>query len=684
MRGMEIGDWWTGDWWTGDWIGEWLGRRYSCGMRDAAVMQGSWSRQREAVLLAGILLLAAALRMGWPGLTEFKGDEARLLRLSLQMARLEAFPLRGISSSVGLPNFPASVWLYTLPLVLWRHVLAATLYTGLLNVLAVLGTWWLTRRMWGPRAALAAALLFAVCPWAVAHSRKIWAQNLLAPLVVGWGISAILGFVDRRAWMVTVHLLLLALAAQVHPAGAALVPASAFFLVFFRRRLQPRAVLAGLGVALLTAAPFLVYLARAEGATRRFVDLLLIGRGDVGGLSLTPWRYVLLLSTGSEIHSLAGPEQYRAYLERLPPMTLVYALWLALMAGGALWLLQRLRHRRRGDEKADAALILVVWLLAPPLFFTFFPSDTALHYLLPVYPVPFVLAGLGYRLVEQRTAPFMSLALVISAALQVWAWAHLLAFVAAQATPGGFGTPLAHHLQAVDEAQRLLQETGAQEALIAGRGEDPGESEFAAVYDVLLSATPHRFVNATRSAVFPTAPAVVLLDTGLSGEAAAQYRAAAAARRDVALREGEGALQIVALPAQAAPEPPIRLPEPAILANYVKLLGFGVAQDDGALTWLVTWQTADSPVPADYHFFNHLLDGDGQRVAQADAAAFDPAQWRQGDVVVSAFTLETPPQAPLPWTMRVGMYAFGSGENVPVIDVAGNAAADAVEVAIGD
>jgi hypothetical protein len=175
-----------------------------------------------------------------------------------------------------------------------------------------------------------------------------------------------------------------------------------------------------------------------------------------------------------------------------------------------------------------------------------------------------------------------------------------------------------------------------------------------------------------------------LLDTGLPGEAAAQYRAAAAAQRDVALREGEGALQILALPAQAAPEPPMRLPEPAILGNYVKLLGFGLAQDAGPLTWLVIWQTADSPVHADYHFFNHLLDGDGQRVAQADAAAFDPAQWREGDVVVSAFTLDTPPQAPRPWTVRVGMYTFGNDENVPVIDIAGNAAADAVEVEIGD
>jgi hypothetical protein len=100
--------------------------------------------------------------------------------------------------------------------------------------------------------------------------------------------------------------------------------------------------------------------------------------------------------------------------------------------------------------------------------------------------------------------------------------------------------------------------------------------------------------------------------------------------------------------------------------------------------WRLTWQTADGPAGRAFHFFNHLLDAGGQRVAQADAAAFDPGQWRQGDVVVSSFAMEVPGEAQSPFTMRVGMYIFGSGENVPVLDVAGNAAADAVAIEIGD
>ena len=103
---------------------------------------------QEWLLVAVLVGLAGLLRMNWVGISEFKADEARLLALALDMADGQ-IAMRGISSSVGLPNFPMSVWLYALPLVVWPHPYAATLFTGLLNTLAVLGCYWLVRRYWG-------------------------------------------------------------------------------------------------------------------------------------------------------------------------------------------------------------------------------------------------------------------------------------------------------------------------------------------------------------------------------------------------------------------------------------------------------------------------------------------------------------------------------------------------------
>lgn len=646
-------------------------------------------RFSEGLLVAAVLLLAAVLRMDWPGLTEFKGDEARLVAIALEMAQFETFPLRGISSSVGFPNFPASVWIYALPLMAWRHVMAPLLFTGLANVLAVAGTWWLVRRLWGPRAALAAALLFAVSPWAVVHSRKIWAQNLLPPLVVGWAISAFLTFVEDRPRFLALHVFLLALAVQVHLAALSLLAPSVLFLILFRRRVRWKPLLAGAAIALLTMAPFAIYLSERAGIVGTIGEM---ATGGSVSFNLLPWRYALLLSTGSEIHSLAGPQQFRTYLQRLPPMWPVYGLWLALMATGVLLALRQVIRGARATGGAHrtqppAAIILLIWLVAPPLFFMLAPFELALHYLLPILPAPFILAGIAVEHVFRRFRGVglpLVLAGIVGAGLQIFAWATLLGVVATQATPGGFGTPLTLQLEAASAARDLAQQTGAGEVLIAGRGADPGEIEFAAVYDVLLWDLPHRFVDAQNTTLFPATPSVVLLDAGLNEEQTALYREAATTRREAPLRPGEGALHILTVPARSAPAPQTRLPEQPQFANYVKLLGYSAApgREQGSMEWLMWWRTADSPLGARYHFFNHLLDAAGQRVAQADGAAFDPAQWRQGDVVVSRFRLDGIGDLQGPLTMRVGMYVFPTLENVPVLDVAGNAASDAVEIGI--
>ena len=64
-----------------------------------------------------MFFLAAVLRLGAPGITEFKRDEATLSRLALDLAKGEDFPILGIGSSVGFPNAPINVYLFAIPYV---------------------------------------------------------------------------------------------------------------------------------------------------------------------------------------------------------------------------------------------------------------------------------------------------------------------------------------------------------------------------------------------------------------------------------------------------------------------------------------------------------------------------------------------------------------------------------------
>jgi 4-amino-4-deoxy-L-arabinose transferase-like glycosyltransferase len=644
------------------------------------------SRRHEVALVTALLLLAALLRLGWPGLTHFQADEARLYTRALAMAREGELATHGIASSIGFPNSPVSVWFYALPLLLWPHVYSATLFTGLANLIAVAGWWWIVRRYWGPLPALAALLLFAVAPWAVVHSRRIWAQNLLPPLAIAWGIGALLTFVERRHAFIVLHLLSLALAVQVHFAGLALLPVTLLFLAVFRRRLRGRYVAVGALLGLVSAAPFLAYLLRQPGGP---FTALADRAGGLGGWQPDAWRYLWLLSSGSELHSLAGPDQFRAYLDSIPPLWPVHLFLGILMAAGVGWLVW-CAWRRRREREGELAFVLLVWLVAAPLLFLFLPVPVVLHYLLPSYPVPFIAGALGFwlllRILERAPRGRLLCAgawllLLAALSLQLWGYGQLNRLAAQTATPGGLSTPLALYLQATEMVRAVQQQQGG-EILIASAGENPELDETAAIYQALLAGAPHRYVDVRRSALFPGGPAVVLLAVG--GDAAEGavpiYRQRAERVERVPLRRGEGEVHILTL--GRAPQPAVALEEPVLFANWVRLTGYDPLQPAAAenARWALYWRPGDNPDPADYHFFNHLLDARGERIAQADAAAFAPWQWRAGDTVISVFEIALPADAARPLTVRTGLYRYPAIENVPVLDVALNPASDAVEL----
>ena len=408
--------------------------------------------------------------------------------------------------------------------------------------------------------------------------------------------------------------------------------------------------------------------------------------------NLNAWRFTWLLSSGSQIHALTGPQLFEEYLAAVPGSALVQLIWGALMITGLFYLAHQLWQKKwtavvptAGDRQAEMALILLVWLFIPPLFYTIPILPVELHYLLPTYPAQFIVAGIAFAAILERLGRWRWTGwtlLGLSAFVQVWAWLLLLSFLGTRATPGGYGIPVKYHLEAADQARQLLTQIGGGEIVIGGLSEDPQEDAFAAVYDVLLRDTPHRFVDVSRSALFPAEASVILLGPEAGGPAAEAYLGVAGQVTRLPLRQDEGRQQILTLPASAAPEPEI-IPEPTyILANWVNLFGYDRLQPGEAdsTIWQIYWHPGANPDANDYHFFNHLLDGDGQLIDQQDAAAFWPQQWQAGDTVLSVFSFPRPAGDEPLLTMRTGMYIYPSLEYIPLLDVAGNPYSDAAEM----
>ncbi|HET7091720.1 MAG TPA: hypothetical protein VFL17_24065 [Anaerolineae bacterium] len=674
------------------------------------------------LILTGTLLLAAVLRLNHLEWAEFKLDEANLSRLSLNLARGVEIPLVGIGASTGIPNLPLAAWLMAIPYAVSSSPIVATGFVALLNVVAVAGCFALAKKwlsaygqpesghaagIW--TAAFLATLLFAVAPWAVIHSRKIWAQNLLPPLALVWAWAGWLAFVRRRPRALIGHWLALAACIHVHYSGLWLLPVTLAWMIVFARRLKWRSALAAVALFAATFAPFVV--ADALNGAPNLNRLLLVAQGApvVDGEAL---RLAWLMVTGQEIHSLAGPQEFTNYLASVPGgetgFALVAGIGVLVVAGAAIALVDVIRATRRRslDEPAAAAFMMLTWLALPVLLQTSHSLPIFIHYFIVLNPAPYLLMGTVYvRLAESlhdasRASSrggrhvasvvrwgFIAL-VVLVASLQALQTIALQQFVAGRATPGGFGTPVGTLAQIAADATAVSQGLNGSEVLIYAEGDDPRTHEAPAVFDVLLPPdVPRRFIDLTRATeVYPRDAAAVVIYSpqGLTVPGEAVRRTPL--RREtsvVPLRRGDASARVGEWPGQTDGAWPCG-GQRALghWANGVALLSVdrsGAWRGPGG--WIeLCFRVDREPEQADYHWFTHLIGPGGQRYAQVDAPALPSAFWRPGDTVIARFgPYILPENAPAGlYVMRVGMYTYPNIVNVPRDD--GGQPADYVEV----
>ena len=85
------------------------------------------------------------------------------------------------------------------------------------------------------------------------------------------------------------------------------------------------------------------------------------------------------------------------------------------------------------------------------------------------------------------------------------------------------------------------------------------------------------------------------------------------------------------------------------------------------LKLIYRWKVESAPEQIDYHFFNHLIDGDGQLATQVDGASVHPVYWRQEDQLINQFYLTLPEDLPSgEYSLQIGMYSWPDIVRVPI------------------
>jgi 4-amino-4-deoxy-L-arabinose transferase-like glycosyltransferase len=110
-----------------------------------------------------------------------------------------------------------------------------------------------------------------------------------------------------------------------------------------------------------------------------------------------------------------------------------------------------------------------------------------------------------------------------------------------------------------------------------------------------------------------------------------------------------------------------------MFGSAFKLRGYEIqsAKDGSTLILKLYWQATGKP-DFDYSAFVHLIDESGQIVAQNDHApgeglGYLPTSWNVEDIIADEHVLPIPPQlSPGTYRIRVGMYNWQTGEQLPV------------------
>jgi len=199
-----------------------------------AVTQPEGARRRTPLLLVGLLLLAAGLRFYRIGYQSYWNDEGTSVALA---SRSLGLILQGASQDIHPPLY--YVLLHGWMRLFGRGEAAVRALSALLGTACVAATYGLTRRVWGDRTALLAGLLAAVSPLQVYYAQEarmyMLATALACASMAAWHALLADGLLAGERWLLrsAPYLILTGLLTYTHYTGFTLVLAQNLGLLWW-------------------------------------------------------------------------------------------------------------------------------------------------------------------------------------------------------------------------------------------------------------------------------------------------------------------------------------------------------------------------------------------------------------------------------------------------------------------
>ncbi len=598
------------------------------------------SRQFDLLGLLLILLVATSLRLGYGGVIEYRKDEADLTSIELDIAQGKPIPFLGIASSIGLPNSPMTVYVLIPPFLISQDPMVAIAYIAILNVIGVGLLWLMSYRYFGRGVALVAGLAYAVNPWAVMYSRKIWAQDYHTPFILLAIFLTLYGFIDKKRWAQILCLPIFLIGLQIHFASWSLVPIY-LWLVWHGRKNTTWRILAVSGLlSVIVMIPYAVGIVQSLGNYKAIFP-----RDWTIDLISQPAQHIANLTTGLQLEGTFANDQAVDFLAQVPQPAALWAVsgLFALMGMIAVW---RKWPRYLAFTLSIWAFITVGFIMVVALLgqATSLWIESWPHYYIPSIPAFCLLIGIGVTAVASWRPQIKPVGIVtggVTAAIfvtQFLAVFGLLNYVDTHlATSGaGFGIPL-HYLLSVRDALRPYQDI----VVINGDSRD-FTSTGALIWNSLLHDSNRCIRDLTSLdsvAVFPSSSFAAVFGYRESNADVSVLKAMYQGANPVVVDIPQGGEPFQIYPLQTTPWTGAIISDmqPTHFSNALTLTGYNAAEKRLILRWVLPTKSSRS-----YTTVITYLSANNSVLGQHKEPFWQSYNWCMNDTLIDWMNIAPP------------------------------------------
>ena len=393
----------------------------------------------KKIVLVIIILTSLFLRVYNLNYMEFKGDEAFSSFKALDFVDNGNFPLASSIGTTGIHEPPIFIYFLSIPYLFSRNPVIATGFIALLNVLGIYLFYRFIKKTFNEETAVFASIFYAINPWQIVFSRKIWAQNLLALLIIVFLFFLFNSIYKNKKSHIAYALLFLGILLQLHLSAVYFGLIALIMVIMHYKKIDKKYLLLGIALLFLTLLPYAIFQIKND-----FVDArVFLGTLKENFFHPEAFTIPLKMVSTQGFNSLLG--------ESFPPFIVGFENAFILDYMAILLFLASFVYLAATKHK-----FFVFWLVigASYLSLSKVPSiDT--HYFTSLLPALFVVLGSGvYFLIKKSSGnkKYFVYAFLFMLIIYQFAFSfHLISFISKKECIGGdYGMPYQYRLNLIE------------------------------------------------------------------------------------------------------------------------------------------------------------------------------------------------------------------------------------------